>query len=590
MAQITGAAAGTRTPGAILPPLLRARLARLFDADLSTIEVGVSREVEAQGALAFACGNRVVLAPRVLALRPAARRAVLGHEIAHVLQQRQGATRRIGDGSPSLEAEAAYAARRIAAGRSVALRRRARHRPAASVQRIKLSLNGTKDGDLDAAALLNIMDSALATKLATAPACARQGGIFTVARGGHWLSLLGKLAMGTAIVPFGARRNSALPCTLKIGNTGSPMPIYEFGGTTERIDFPAGAVAWVGGRADKRDLNYLQIAEGFRRLNNAGHDDDDIAADLLLKMKGQATATDYGANANAFMEAMVALMFGVEASRFPSAFMSSLMLLDLVRTKKCYGRDGTKRFALATAFDSGKSFDFNCLYGGKFPCAVHEPGKGNASNRRVLGELGNQANDATVRNGNFARGEGVGMLLELNHRFIVPRREVTLLVHWLEARIGAAAIPYVRKATLQTVLETRIDQACGNDPAPPLPYAPRKDSGMHSADVPGQRTPVRQGTTVYYQTYDQPAKKVTDRRTGVVNFVAQAPKIGKYYHAQNQCKLLGGRTPDSRDTLLASYRPQDQASAPLKSTMVTCVVEARDLGTVRNFLCPHCAC
>ncbi|NJK33231.1 MAG: hypothetical protein HC927_12990, partial [Deltaproteobacteria bacterium] len=188
------------------------------------------------------------------------------------------------------------------------------------------------------------MDSALATKLAAAPACANVGGTFTVTQGGHWLDLLGKLAMGTAIVPFNTRRNSVLPCTLKIGNAGSEMPIYPFGGTTERIDFPAGAVAWVGGRNDKRDLNYLQIAEGFRRLNNAGHTDETITADLLLKMKGQNTATDYGANGNAFMEAMTALMFGVEASRFPSAYVSSLFMLDLVRTKKTYGRDGTKRF------------------------------------------------------------------------------------------------------------------------------------------------------------------------------------------------------------------------------------------------------
>lgn len=564
---------------ALMPPLLRRRLELLFGSDLRGVTVQVSDLPRRLGALALACGEQVHLSPRVLALRAAARRAVLGHEIAHVLQQRAGATRRFAASEPPvLEAKAARAARRIAAGRAAVLRPRTRGRPARCIQRIKLALKGTKDGDLDAAALLNIMDSALATKLATAPGCAKVGKYFTITQGGHWLSVLGKLAMGTAIVPFNARRNSALPCTLKIGNDGSEMPIYEAHGTTERIDFPAGAVAWVGGKIGKRDLNYLQIAEGFRRLNNVGHADEDIAADLLLKMKGQATATDYGANGNAFMEAMAALMFGVEASRFPSAFLSSLMLLDLVRNKKCYGRDGTKRFKLTTAFDSGKNFDFNCLYGGKFPCAVHEPGKGNASNRRVLGELGSQANNATVHNGNFARGEGVGMLLELNHRFIVPRREVTLLIHWLEARIGAAAISYVRKSTLQTVLETRIDQACGDDAPPSLPYAPRKDSGMHSSDIPGARTKLALGMTVHWLNYEE-----YDRNTKT-----KSMKQGKWVHTDSSCKLIGGRDLGNLRIMQQSYG-RNRDAVPRLDRMKNWVLATPDnLRQAQGMACPHC--
>jgi len=583
-----------------LPPAMRARLARLFRADLRGVRVAFSALPEQIGALAFAHGETVLLSPAVLALRPAMYRAVLGHEIAHVLQQRGGATRGRPAEAPVLEGEAARAGRRIAAGRAPSLGARTRRRRAASVQRIKLALKGTKDGDLDAATLLNLMDSALATKLVGAAACARVTDTYTITQGGHWLSLLGYLAMGTAIVPFNQRRASVLPCSVKIGNAGSVMPVYEYGGTTERIDFPVAAVRWARGDdvartrdTDlKRDLNYIQIADGFRKLNNSGHTDAEVAADMLRKMQNKPMAKDYGAQGNAFIEAVVALMFGIEASRFPSSFVCSLLLLDLVRTEKTYGRAGAKRFKLTSAFNSAKSFDFDCLYGGKFPCAVHEPGKGNAANRRMLGELGGKANaDDTVARGHFNRGEGVNMMLDLNHRFIVPRREVTLMVHWLEARFGGAFLPMIRRQDVQKAIEGRIAAATdGGDTLPGLMFSPRRDSGMHSSDVPGQRTAVGIGTTVYYQTYDQPQKRVTDRRTGTVTFVDQPAKIGSYYHTLDDCKLFGGRTPTDRGTLLSSYRVQDRGSAPLPSNVNTYVVQADGLATVRRYLCPHCAC
>jgi hypothetical protein len=585
-------------PGAPLPRLLRARLERLLGATLRDVRVVVSEAPGLLGARAFALGNTLHLSPAAARGSRAARHAVLGHELLHVLQQRRGDTRRHPAESPVLEQEAARAGRRIAAGRAAHLAARRPGRAAPCVQRIKLVLRDTRDGDLDAPALLNMMDSALSAKLAGAPGCAKVRGTYTVTQGGHWLSLLGKLAMGEAIVPFNTRRASALPCSLKISATGTPMPIYAFGGTTERIDFPAGAVRWARGadvaRVDdadlKLDLNYIQIADGFQKLNNAGHTDDLIAGDLLLKMKGRAMATDYGANANAFMEAVAGLMFGVEASRFPSCFVTSLLLLDLIRTKKGYGRAGTKRFKLETAFDSGNSFDFNCLYGGKFPCAVHEPGKGNAANRRMLGELGGQAlANATLPRGHFTRGQGASMMLDLNHRFIVPRREVTLLIHWIEARVGMAAIPYLSKATLQGIIGTRIDEACADTAVlPALSYAPSKSTGMHASDIPGYRNPITLGMTVYWADY--------------------GGTMGKWYHTTRACKKLGGRSEDLARTLTSSYRVQDRTKTvgEGRDARVVNIVPGstfrrlrvvRDggdnratvsLADVNDYPCPHC--
>lgn len=596
-----------RTPAPMpLPRLLRTRLSTLLGADLRRVRVSVSPEAEAIGALAFARGNDVVLSPRVLALPRVRQRAVLGHELLHVLQQRAGATRGFAAAEPRvLEAEAERAGRRIAAGRAARLRARTPRPAAATVQRIKLTLYGTKDGDLDAPALLHLMDTALASRIAGAAACAKVRGTVTVTQGGHWLSLLGKLAFGGAIVPTNVKRDTILPCTLQIGLAGSPMPVYQHAGdkgVTERLDFPAGAVRWAndlaGGAAApaKLDLNYIQIANGFLRLNNAGNTDSDIAANMLRKMQGQALTGSYGADGDAFIEAVVALMFGVEGSRFASAFVSSLMLLDLIRTKKTYGRNGTKRFKLETAFDSGRNFDFNCLYGGKFPCAVHEPGKGNAANRRMLGELGAKANAGdSTRTSHFNRGQGVQMMMDLNHRFIVPRREVSLMIHWLEARVGMAAIPYIGKNSIQTIIAARIDEATGGGAAPALPYWPSPDTGLHSDDTPGYRNPIVVGSTVYWADY------------GGRN------NMGKWYHTTRACKKFGGRTPGLQAELTSSYRVADRTKTiPGKGGKADTVVNnvpssafrtlrvvndggddrtTVSLNQVRDlqYMCPHCA-
>jgi hypothetical protein len=594
-----------RAMGAPLPRLLRTHFQRLFQASLHDVRLVVSDAPACLHARAFALGRTVHLAPALLRAGGPEQRRVLGHEIAHLLQQRMGATRRPLRAEPSvLEAEAARAGRRVAMGRAVTLRSRRRRRPAACVQRIKLAIRGTRDGDLDAARLLNLMDAALASRLADAAAHTVVEGTVTITQGGHWLSLLGRLAKGEAIVPFNERRASILPVAVQIGEHGWEMPA-EARGSSERLHFPLGALRWADvTRIDtgntalaKVDLNYQQIADGFRKLNNSGCSDANVADNMLLLMKALPLGRNFSGekqpnvDRRAFIEAIVALMFGVEASRFPSAFVTSLMLLDLVRSAKCYGRGGDKRFTLKGSFDKpGTKFDFDCLYGGKFPCAVHEPGKGNAANRRMLGQLGGQRDDA--KSGHLTRADGMQMMMELNHRFVVPRREVTLMIHWIEANTQNLAS--LTCAGIQRLIETRIDAATSGDAElpPTLPFDPRRDTGMHSADVPGQRTQVRVGTTVYYQQYEQPPKRNQASRQNQgqpTRPPARIEKIGRYYHTLDNCKLFGGRTDASRQTLTASYRQQDQAAVPLPARMVREQVTQKDLNAVRQFLCPHCA-
>jgi hypothetical protein len=567
-----------RATGAPLPRLLRTYFQRLFNAPLHDVRLVVSEAPARLHARAFALGRTVHLAPALLRAGATEQRRVLGHEIMHVLQQRTGATRRPLRAEPAvLEAEAARAGRRVVAGRAVALRARTCRRAAPCVQRIKLTLKGTRDGDLDAPTLLHAIDSAIAAKV-TSGIPAIVDGAYAMTSGAHWLDLLGRLSNKDATVNFIGKRSTLLDCKIKIGAGGAVMDVVREK-SSERLVFSPDAAELCGyakGIGQKRDLNYIKITDGFEKLRNAGLEDDDIARDMLRLMKGKATMGAPIAAHNEFLQGMVALMFGVESSRFPSAFLTSLLLLDLIRTRKCYGRAGTKRFNFVDSFDAG-SFDFDCLYGGKFPCAVHEPGPGNALNRLMLGQVGG-SKTGTANGASFNKTEGADMMMELNHRFVVPRREVTLVVHWLEARLGAQLANY-RRTDLIALLKTRIDEATNaSDELPDLPSSPKTDTGMHSNDAPGNRTKLIKGMTVYWLNYEK-----YDTKTS--GYIWQE---GKWVHTRTNCKKIGGRHLGMKALMELSYAKNTDARPRLEDFKEWTLKTDEDVTKAGNQACPHC--
>lgn len=121
------AAPGARTP---LPGALRARMERSFEADFSDVRLAPESHEAAQlGAQAMTRGSRIDLAPGMY--RPGTRAGdqLLGHELAHVVQQRQGrvtATRQAKGGvelndDAGLEREADDAGARAARGEPAGL-------------------------------------------------------------------------------------------------------------------------------------------------------------------------------------------------------------------------------------------------------------------------------------------------------------------------------------------------------------------------------------------------------------------------------------------------------------------------------------
>ena len=99
-------------PGQPLPPSLRGEMERALGADFAAVRIHVGRQAAAIGALAFTSGSDIFFAQGRYLPQTTEGRRLLGHELAHVVQQRQGGVRNpFGSGvaviqNPQLEAEA----------------------------------------------------------------------------------------------------------------------------------------------------------------------------------------------------------------------------------------------------------------------------------------------------------------------------------------------------------------------------------------------------------------------------------------------------------------------------------------------------
>ena len=107
--------------GRPLPEALQQKMESLFGANFSDVRVHVGAEAPAIGALAFTLGANIYFAPGQYDPASPRGQQLLGHELAHVVQQRQGRVRNpFGTGiavvqDPGLEAEADRLGQRAAA-------------------------------------------------------------------------------------------------------------------------------------------------------------------------------------------------------------------------------------------------------------------------------------------------------------------------------------------------------------------------------------------------------------------------------------------------------------------------------------------
>jgi ribosomal protein S18 acetylase RimI-like enzyme len=100
-----------RSGGQPLPRPLLAKMEAAFGADFSSVRVHVGPQAARIGAIAFTTGNDLYFAPGRYQPESVQGQQLIGHELAHVIQQRQGRVRAPGNGvsvvqDHALEAEA----------------------------------------------------------------------------------------------------------------------------------------------------------------------------------------------------------------------------------------------------------------------------------------------------------------------------------------------------------------------------------------------------------------------------------------------------------------------------------------------------
>ncbi|WP_375758687.1 hypothetical protein [Corallococcus exercitus] len=306
-----------------------------------------------------------------------------------------------------------------------------------------------------------------------------------------------------------------LPCAVSLLSRGSHDALFSYS------NFPEEPRVWserVYYYKEQDDLNYGEIHSGFTGLLEQGAEDRQIAEDMLAILDGKKPGTDYHPKDLAFLTGTVALMFGMEASRFPSALLINLLMLDLIQHGKQYGRTGAKAFSFATAFhrvtSSGEALNWDNgrdstrtdtleheWYGGKYPYAVHGTGSGNMAMREQMakGKEGEQYRQ------NF---------LSLPQRHAVPRREVALVIHWVESNLSDEGLKGLTFNSLCDLLFARLKAGYlgVTDKVFALPENPRPETGTHR---PGVKTEDISDQVFWYGK-------------------------GKYYHINPSCKLLPG--------------------------------------------------
>jgi hypothetical protein len=112
-----------RSGGQPLPQAVLAKMEAAFGADFSAVRVHVGPQAPRIGAVAFTMGNDLYFAPGRFQPDSAQGQQLIGHELAHVIQQRQGRVRAPGSGvavvqDRVLEAEADRLGLRAAAHRA----------------------------------------------------------------------------------------------------------------------------------------------------------------------------------------------------------------------------------------------------------------------------------------------------------------------------------------------------------------------------------------------------------------------------------------------------------------------------------------
>ncbi len=88
--QMKSAAPPVQRKGEGMPEPVRAKMEQAFGTDFSDVRVHTGNQAEQVGALAYAQGNDIHFAPGQYHPETSKGQELLGHELAHIVQQKQG--------------------------------------------------------------------------------------------------------------------------------------------------------------------------------------------------------------------------------------------------------------------------------------------------------------------------------------------------------------------------------------------------------------------------------------------------------------------------------------------------------------------
>ncbi|WP_299486234.1 DUF4157 domain-containing protein [Acaryochloris sp. IP29b_bin.137] len=109
--------------GRAIPTPVRAKMERAFNTSFANVKVHEGRQAKSVGAIAYTQGHNIHFAPGHFNPNTSSGQALLGHELAHVVQQRQGRVKPTGsvnglplNDNPALEREADELGKKAAQG------------------------------------------------------------------------------------------------------------------------------------------------------------------------------------------------------------------------------------------------------------------------------------------------------------------------------------------------------------------------------------------------------------------------------------------------------------------------------------------
>jgi len=238
---------------------------------------------------------------------------------------------------------------------------------------LKLNVN---DGVIDGGALMYALHSVIQKKLQDVNPWNfydKPNQTYSITEGSQWLCTAGRLAAFIAagnIDPTSEEKQSMqnFPLCLYVGELKTKIKL-EIENKTERISFVEKPSFL---NSAKNDLTYTQIIDGINTLKEkCGVTDSCIAFAILQKINkcdnvilsiSQISNRDY----NHFINFLITLLVGLEASRNNSCFGTSLMILELIKAGKIN-------------FD--KAFNTNDNEKLAYPMATSGTGSGNLSRR-----------------------------------------------------------------------------------------------------------------------------------------------------------------------------------------------------------------